>query len=94
VLGIIARILDRTVYRTFAPVDDRDTDTFELGPGEPLREVFRSRSIGSNEREIQFGLHDRGKLDLRFFDGFLQRVIASLSLVRSMPDSRRNSPAT
>ena len=93
--GLSARILERVIHRSFAAVDDRRHNRFQLGPRELLRQMLRTRSIGRDEGQVELRFHDVWKVRSSPSRRILSGASSPACLcVRSMPDSLRNSPAT
>ena len=62
------------------PLQDVVDHVLELGARQPHHQVLRTGRVGRDERQIDFGLEQRRKLDLRFFRRFLQALQRHLIL--------------
>ncbi len=80
VLGLQAGVRQGLFARSDGPLDQVLDEGFEFRPGYFEQEVLRAGGIGRDERQIDFGLHRRRKLDLRLFRGFLEPLDGHLVL--------------
>ncbi len=69
-----ASIFKRGLTRGHGAFDQITHQPFKLRTRQLDVEVFRTRCISRDERQVDVGLHRRGKLDLGFLCGFFQTL--------------------
>ncbi len=80
VAGLQAGILQGLAAGLYGALDQLVHQGFQLGAAELDVEMLRTRLIGRDEGQIDFGLHRAGELDLGLFRGFLQTLQRQLVL--------------
>ena len=75
-----ARVSNRFLGRFHRSLDEVFRQFVEFSTGQGQIEVFRARSIGRDERQVDVGREDRGQFDLGFFSSFFEALFSHLIL--------------
>ena len=75
-------VLQRLAARLDGALDEIVDQRFEFGAREFQREMLRTRRIGGDVRQVDFGLRRRGEFDLRLFRRLFQALKSELVLLQ------------
>ena len=76
-----AGVLQRLAARLDRPLDQIVDQGFEFGAGQLQGQMLRTRGVGRDVGQVDFGLRRRGQFDLRLFRRFLQALQRELVLL-------------